>query len=75
MWAKYNYVIAAAFPTGIAVTAVIVFFGLEIPKGGIAVTWWGNTVSYQGCEGAGGCPRLVPSNVTGYFGPPLGTFT
>ncbi|ORX39266.1 oligopeptide transporter 2 [Kockovaella imperatae] len=77
-WAKYNYVLAAAFPTGIAFTGVIIFFALEVPKGGISLNWWGNLVEFNNpvsCESAGGCPRLdIPAD-PGYFGPPLGTFS
>jgi len=75
LWAKYNYVLAASFPCGIAVSAIIIFFALDIPKGGLSVTWWGNTVSYEGCEGAGGCPLLTVPADPGYFGPPQGSFT
>ena len=70
-WAKYNYVIAAAFPCGIAVAALIIFFALEIPKGGLSIDWWGNTVSYEGCEGSA-CTRL-PIPQQGYFGPAPGS--
>lgn len=75
-WAKYNYVVAAAFPAAIAIAGVIIFFGLQIPKGGIEVDWWGNNVVGTGCDGAGGCPRLdIPE--AGYFGdaPGSGKFT
>ncbi|ORX40104.1 OPT oligopeptide transporter protein-domain-containing protein [Kockovaella imperatae] len=71
-WAKYNYVLASAFPTGIAVSAVIIFFALEIPKGGLSIDWWGNTVNNAGCEGEYGCLLLkVPES--GYFGATPGT--
>jgi hypothetical protein len=66
-WAKYNYVIAAAFPAGIALAALVIFFCLQIPKGGLAIEWWGNDVVYQGCEGTA-CVRFeIPEK--GYFGP------
>ncbi|KAK4688058.1 hypothetical protein P7C73_g2058, partial [Tremellales sp. Uapishka_1] len=71
-WAKYNYVLAAAWMTGIAISAIIIFFGLEIPA--VSIDWWGNNVSYEGCEGAGGCPRLAVPDV-GYFGPAPGSGT
>ncbi|ORY23933.1 OPT oligopeptide transporter protein-domain-containing protein [Naematelia encephala] len=69
-WAKYNYVLAAAWMAAIAVAAIIIFFGLDIP--GIEIDWWGNNVSYEGCEGSA-CVRLEVPEV-GYFGPPPGTF-
>ena len=65
-WAKYNYVIAAAFPAGIALSAILIFFCLQIPKGGLSINWWGNSVSYEGCEGTA-CVRMVIPEV-GYFG-------
>jgi hypothetical protein len=75
-WAKYNYVLAAAFPCGIAVTAVIIFFGLEVPHGGISLDWWGNTVTYEGCDGQGGCPLLNATALPkGYFGADMGNYT
>lgn len=74
-WAKYNYVLASAFPTGIAVAAIIIFFALEIPKGGLELNWWGNTVNNVGCEGDGGCPLYPDLPAQGYFGPAKGFFT
>ena len=72
-WRKYNFVLAAAFPAGIAISAVVIFFALEIPNGGLAIDWWGNAVVGSGCEG-GGCPLLdVPEK--GYFGPDPGSGT
>ena len=74
LWRKYNFVLAASFPAGIAISAVVIFFALEIPRGGLAITWWGNTVVEGGC--GVGCPRLdLPE--AGYFGaaPGSGQFT
>ena len=71
-WAKYNYVIAASFPAGIAVAALVIFFGLELPAGGLAIDWWGNSVSYEGCEGSA-CTRF-PIPDKGYFGPDPGHY-
>jgi hypothetical protein len=71
LWAKYNYVIAAAFPAGIAVAALVIFFALELPVGGLSIDWWGNSVSYEGCEGSA-CTRF-PIPESGYFGPAPGT--
>jgi len=74
-WAKYNYVIAAAFPAGIAISTIVIFFALEIPKSGLSIVWWGNTVVGEGCDGMGGCPRLTTLPDVGYFGGAPGTFT
>ncbi|KJX98550.1 opt oligopeptide transporter like protein [Zymoseptoria brevis] len=68
-WSKWNYVISAAFSCGIAISALIIFFALQIPKdGNLVVNWWGNNVVNQGCEGSGGCPRLEVGD-SGTFGP------
>ena len=72
---RYNYVLAASFPSAIAIIAVIIFFGLEIPKGGLSIDWWGNNVVDLGCEGEGGCPLIAELPAQGYFGPPQGQFT
>jgi hypothetical protein len=64
-WAKYNYIVAAAFPAGIAIAAVVIFFALQLPAGGLSIDWWGNSVVGEGCDG--GCPLLDIPDV-GYFG-------
>ncbi|KAK8845358.1 OPT family small oligopeptide transporter [Kwoniella newhampshirensis] len=73
-WAKWNYVISAAFSCGIAIAGLFIFFALELPKGGLSIDWWGNNVVGLGCEGAGGCPRLPVPDV-GYFGPAPGSYS
>lgn len=72
-WAKYNYVLAASFPAGIAICALVIFFGTAIPKDGAYATiaWWGNDVTGIGCEG-GGCPRLTLADGE-VFGAPVGS--
>jgi hypothetical protein len=72
---RYNYVLASAFPTGIAFSAVVIFFALQIPKGGLSIDWWGNTVTALGCEGESGCPLYANLPDAGYFGAPKGQFT
>jgi hypothetical protein len=72
-WAKYNYVLAASFPAGIAICALVIFFGTAIPKDGAyaTISWWGNDVLGVGCE-AGGCPRLTLAEGE-VFGKPVGS--
>nr|XP_031859239.1 OPT family small oligopeptide transporter [Kwoniella shandongensis]KAA5526311.1 OPT family small oligopeptide transporter [Kwoniella shandongensis] len=70
-WSKYNYVLAAAWMTAIALAAIVIFFGLQIPA--IELDWWGNSAYAQGCEGVA-CPRLEVPEV-GYFGPEPGSGT
>jgi hypothetical protein len=62
---KYNFVVAAAFPAGIAIAAVVIFFALQLPAGGLKIDWWGNNVVGAGCDG--GCPLLEIPEI-GYFG-------
>ncbi|KAL1617046.1 hypothetical protein SLS54_008041 [Diplodia seriata] len=69
-WAKYNYVVSAAFSTAIAVAAVVIFFAVEY--NGYAVEWWGNGAE-SGCESKA-CTRLkLPAGE--YFGPRVGGFS
>jgi OPT family small oligopeptide transporter len=45
-WRKYNYVLSAALDSGVAISAILIFFILQYPKNGtIGVgvqNWWGN---------------------------------
>ncbi|THH21063.1 hypothetical protein EUX98_g8459 [Antrodiella citrinella] len=43
-WSKFNYVTAAALDSGTLVCLLFIFFVLQIPKGGLAVNWWGNSI-------------------------------
>ncbi|KDQ11754.1 hypothetical protein BOTBODRAFT_176948 [Botryobasidium botryosum FD-172 SS1] len=48
-WAKYNYVLSSALDSGVAISAVVIFFCLQYPlHGNIGANtiqkWWGNTV-------------------------------
>ncbi|OGM51347.1 small oligopeptide transporter [Aspergillus bombycis] len=42
-WAKYNYVLSAALDSGVAVSAILIFFSLVLP--GVSLSWWGNNVN------------------------------
>lgn len=52
--------------TGIALSAIIIFFALQYTN--VNLTWWGNTVSFAGVDGAGGA-GIVPIPDKGFFGP------
>ncbi|CZS81346.1 unnamed protein product [Fusarium graminearum] len=68
-WAKYNYVLSAAWQTGIALSAVVIFFAVSYH--GASVNWIGNHAD-SGCE-ANACTRLkLPEGEI--FGPQPGTF-
>ncbi|KAI0779970.1 OPT oligopeptide transporter [Fomes fomentarius] len=71
-WTKYNYVLSAALDSGVAISAILIFFCLQYPMNGdigkfTIQTWWGNTVSFNNADGAGAPLRnLAPG---GFFGP------
>lgn len=45
-WSKFNYVTSAALDSGTILSALVIFFTLQYPNGGVYLNWWGNTV-YQ----------------------------
>ncbi|EEU35797.1 uncharacterized protein NECHADRAFT_94777 [Fusarium vanettenii 77-13-4] len=68
-WAKYNYTLSAAFSTGIAISAVVIFFALSYHQ--LDLNWIGNNAD-SGCE-ANTCTRLKLAEGE-IFGPQPGTF-
>lgn len=64
---RYNYIFSAALDSGLAIALVVIFFALQLPKGGINLNWWGNTV-WQNTADALGAPfyTLAPGQT---FGP------
>ncbi|KAL2788318.1 OPT oligopeptide transporter protein-domain-containing protein [Aspergillus keveii] len=68
-WSKYNYVLSAAFSSGIAIAAVVIFFAVS--DHGKEVDWIGNSPD-KGCESTA-CTRLTLGEGE-YFGPTVGTF-
>lgn len=62
-WQKYAYVLTSSFSAGIAIAAIIIFFAVQYKE--TPLVWWGNTVSYAGCDGAG-C-TLLPIPAEGHF--------
>lgn len=66
-WMRYNYVLAAALDAGVAFGSLFVFLFLYLPKGGITLDWWGNTV-WQTTNDVMAVPwTALPPNAT--FGP------
>ncbi|KAK4122087.1 OPT-domain-containing protein [Parathielavia appendiculata] len=63
---KYNFVSSAAFSCAIAISAIVIFFALQISD--IQLDWWGNSVVNEGCDGSGDCVRMKLSEGE-YFGP------
>ncbi|KAF8972447.1 small oligopeptide transporter [Flammula alnicola] len=71
-WTKYNYVLAAALDSGLAVSILVIFFALQFPKNGTIgadniLVWWGNTVSFVGADGLGTPVRSLAPGES--FGP------
>ena len=71
-WTKYNYILAAALDTGLALSGIVIFFCISYP-GAAFPDWWGNTV-YQNTADADGVP-YKPMPKIGYFGPANGTWS
>ncbi|KAH9475266.1 Sexual differentiation process protein isp4 [Psilocybe cubensis] len=70
-WTKYNYVLSAALDSGVAVSAVLIFFILQYPKNGsIGIglqNWWGNTVMWNTADGTSKTLLTVADGE--FFGP------
>lgn len=64
-WAKYTFILATGLRAAIGIFGVIWFFAILYNAS--EPTWWGNTVSFSGCDGLG-C-ALLPIPDVGYFGP------
>ncbi|KAJ0331232.1 hypothetical protein COL5a_002768 [Colletotrichum fioriniae] len=64
-WAKYNYVLSAALDSGLAISAIVIFFALVFP--GVQLSWWGNNIQRSTIDGQGVPLKAVPLN--GTFGP------
>jgi len=43
-WIRYNYLLSTGLDAGVIVGLVVIFFALQLPRGGIEVNWWGNSV-------------------------------
>ncbi|ODV66348.1 OPT-domain-containing protein [Hyphopichia burtonii NRRL Y-1933] len=67
-WEKYNYVLSGGLDAGVAFSAIIIFFAVQYHDK--SITWWGNTVSTAGLDGAGlSLKNATLSAPDGYFGP------
>ena len=67
-WAKYNYVLSAAFSSGVAIAAIVIFFALQMQH--VSIDWWGNSVQASGVDWAlyNQNASLLPIPEVGYFG-------
>jgi hypothetical protein len=43
-WLRYNYLLSTGLDAGVIIGLIFIFFSLQMPKGGISVKWWGNSV-------------------------------
>jgi len=70
-WQKYNYILSTAFDCGIAIAAIVTFFGLQFT--GIEIDWWGNAIANTGADAWPGVP-LYDLPESGHWGPGPGEF-
>ncbi|GLA62264.1 hypothetical protein AtubIFM55763_003577 [Aspergillus tubingensis] len=57
-WEKYAYVFTTAMSCGVAISAIIIFFAVEYKE--VDLNWWGNEVSYAGCDNDGCTLLAIP---------------
>ncbi|KAH9975603.1 OPT oligopeptide transporter [Russula compacta] len=43
-WIRYNYLLSTGLDGGTIIGLIVIFFSVQLPKGGFNVNWWGNTV-------------------------------
>lgn len=65
-WEKYTYVLSGALDSGVAFSAIIIFFAVFYHDK--SINWWGNNVIYEGVEGSSSARLDVTSLAKGYFG-------
>ncbi|RXW18921.1 hypothetical protein EST38_g6931 [Candolleomyces aberdarensis] len=63
-WMRYNYILSAALDAGSALAAIVVFLVLYLPKGGVELNWWGNTVWQNTADALGTPLRPIPEGTT-----------
>ena len=66
-WMRYNYILAVGLDAGVAFSVLFIFFFLQLPKGGVSLNWWGNTVWQNTADALGTPLKVMPSGQT--FGP------
>ncbi|KIJ45258.1 hypothetical protein M422DRAFT_207611 [Sphaerobolus stellatus SS14] len=71
-WMRFNYILSAGLDAGVALGIVIIFFALQLPKGGINLDWWGNNVWINTLDAQGVPFITLAANET--FGPKVGEF-
>jgi len=43
-WMRYNYLLSSGLDVGVVFGLIVQFFAVQLPKGGVSLNWWGNTV-------------------------------
>ena len=43
-WLRYNHLLSTGLDAGVIIGLIVIFVSLQMPKGGISVKWWGNSV-------------------------------
>ncbi|KAF8482124.1 OPT-domain-containing protein [Russula ochroleuca] len=43
-WMRYNYLLSTGLDAGVIFGLIIIFFSVQLPKGGFNLNWWGNDV-------------------------------
>ncbi|KAG5363681.1 Oligopeptide transporter 2 [Yarrowia sp. B02] len=69
-WEKYVYIWGSAMNTGIAVSAIVIFFALQYTNTNLS--WWGNNVPTAGIDLVGPGRLKLPEQ--GFFGPDSANF-
>ena len=64
---RYNYILSAALDLGVGLALIVIFFTLLLPKGGIYLNWWGNTVWQNTLDAMGAPFTMLAEGET--FGP------
>lgn len=54
-WRKYDLILATALDCGVAIAAIIVYFGVSYSGGSSHYKWWGTEVVSSSCDNKG-CP-------------------
>jgi hypothetical protein len=50
-WLRYNYLLSTALDAGVIIGLIVIFVTLQIPKGGVELNWWGNSVWKNTADG------------------------
>jgi hypothetical protein len=66
-WMRYNYLLSSALDAGVIIGLVVIFFTLQLPKGGINLNWWGNLVWTNTADANMTALKTLPSGQI--FGP------